>query len=635
MAAERRFDFVAVGRAAVDLYGEQIGGPLEDMATFAKYLGGSPANTAIGAARLGLEPAMITRVGDEHLGRFVRQFLAAEGVDVSQVRTDPERLTGLVILGIRDRDTFPLIFYRENCADMALSEQDVDANFVASVGAALLSGTHFSRPNVDAASRRVMALVRQGGGRVILDIDYRPVLWGLTGHGQGESRFVESDRVTEHLLGIVPGCHLVVGTEDEIRIAGGSTDMLAALRAIRARTPAVIVLKRGASGCVILPEAIPDALDQGLVVPGFPVEVFNVLGAGDAFMAGFLRGYLRDEPLRRCGELGNATGALVVARHGCAPAMPTWRELEEFFARDRSIRRPREDAALERLHRVTTRSRNWNEVCAIAFDHRTQFEELADRHGRPHGDIARFKALVADAAVQVRAGQGVTGIICDGRYGEDVLVRLAGTGLWIARPVERPGVTPLEFEDGPDPALTLRAWPTEQIAKCLVYCHPDDTAETWRVQTERLLRLGAACVATGREFLLEAIPTPDRPWNAATIPRTLTRLYAAGVRPDWWKLPPPRDIAAWRAIAAVIEANDPTCRGVLMLGLEAPESELGLAFRAAAGQPYSRGFAIGRSLFAAPAEAWFAGRIDDATATATIAENYRRLVALWHEREAA
>ncbi len=144
MSGARTFDVICVGRAAVDLYGEQTGGRLEDMLTFAKYLGGSPANTAVGCARLGLRPAMLTRVGDEHNGRFVRETLAAEGVDVSHVATDPRRLTALVFLGLRDQDTFPLLFYRDNCADMAIAPEDFDAAFIAAAKALLLSGTHLS-----------------------------------------------------------------------------------------------------------------------------------------------------------------------------------------------------------------------------------------------------------------------------------------------------------------------------------------------------------------------------------------------------------------------------------------------------------------------------------------------------------
>ena len=134
-AAERPFDLIAMGRAAVDFYGEQIGGRLEDMSSFAKYLGGSAANTAVGSARLGLRVAMLTRVGDEHMGRFLRETFIAEGVDVSHVKTDPSRLTGLVVLGIRDSATFPLIFFRENCADMGIEKADFDADFIGSAKA--------------------------------------------------------------------------------------------------------------------------------------------------------------------------------------------------------------------------------------------------------------------------------------------------------------------------------------------------------------------------------------------------------------------------------------------------------------------------------------------------------------------
>ena len=154
---ERRLDLICLGRSSVDLYGEQVGGRLENMLSFAKYVGGCPTNIAIGAARLGLKSAALTRVGNEHMGRFIQVTLAAEGVDVSHVVTDPERLTALVILGIRDKQTFPLIFYRENCADMALSPTDFDEIFIGSSKGLLVSGTHFSTKGVSRASRAAMA----------------------------------------------------------------------------------------------------------------------------------------------------------------------------------------------------------------------------------------------------------------------------------------------------------------------------------------------------------------------------------------------------------------------------------------------------------------------------------------------
>src|SRR4051812_19093803 len=143
-------DVVTIGRSSVDLYGQQVGGRLEDMATFVKAVGGCPSNIAIGTARLGLRSGLVTRVGDEAMGRFIREQMQREGVDTRGIRTDPARLTALVVLGVRDEKQFPLIFYRDNCADMALDEGDIDEGFIASSAAIVVTGTHFSKPNPDA-----------------------------------------------------------------------------------------------------------------------------------------------------------------------------------------------------------------------------------------------------------------------------------------------------------------------------------------------------------------------------------------------------------------------------------------------------------------------------------------------------
>ena len=245
-------DAVMIGRAGVDLYGEQIGGRLEDMGSFAKYIGGSPTNTSIGAARLGLNTALITRVGNDAMGRFIREELQREGVNTAAVRTDPDRLTALVLLGIRDQVSFPLIFYRENCADMAISVDDIDEALIASARAVVTSGTHFSTPGTKAASLRALELAAKHDAARIIDLDYRPVLWGLADKGDGETRFVSSQSVTSHLQEVLSHMDVVVGTEEEIHIAGGSTDTLEALRSIRAVSQATFVVKLGAQGCVVI-----------------------------------------------------------------------------------------------------------------------------------------------------------------------------------------------------------------------------------------------------------------------------------------------------------------------------------------------------------------------------------------------
>src|SRR5581483_3667855 len=239
------FDVVTIGRSSVDLYGKQIGSRLEDIASFAKSVGGSPTNIAIGAARLGLHAALITGVGDDQMGRFILEQLRREGVVTSGIRVDKERLTALAILSVESDRGFPLLFYRENCADMALGEGDINADLIASAKAVLVTGTHFSKANTDAAQRKAIRIARGAGRKVVIDIDYRPNLWGLAGHAAGEERYIKSERVSEHLQSVLADCDLIVGTEEEIRIAGGSEDVLTALRTIRKLSRAVLVLKRG------------------------------------------------------------------------------------------------------------------------------------------------------------------------------------------------------------------------------------------------------------------------------------------------------------------------------------------------------------------------------------------------------
>src|SRR5262249_39822587 len=154
----------------------------------------------------------------------------------------------------------------------------------------------FSLPAAAQAQREAIEAARAHGRRVVLDIDYRPNLWGQGGHGAGESRYARSARVTQALSRVLPECDLIVGTEEELHIAAGIENTLEAIRHIRTVSDAVIVCKRGARGCVVFEGPIPDALEDGLVARGNEVEIYNVLGAGDAFLSGFLRGYLRDEP---------------------------------------------------------------------------------------------------------------------------------------------------------------------------------------------------------------------------------------------------------------------------------------------------------------------------------------------------
>jgi 5-dehydro-2-deoxygluconokinase len=626
---DKTMDLIAIGRSSVDLYGEQIGGRLEDMGSFAKYVGGSPTNTAIAVTRLGLKAGLLTRVGADHMGRFIREELVREGVEVRGVHTDPARLTALVVLGIRNRESFPLIFYRENCADMALCEQDLDDAYLASARAVLINGTHLSAPGVFAASLSAARQVKASGGRVVFDVDYRPVLWGLTAKDLGENRFVSDGGVTERLQAVLPWCDLIVGTEEELCILGGSEQLIAAIQNIRAKTTATMVCKRGARGCVAFASDIPGDIESGLVVPGFKINVLNVLGAGDAFMGGFLRGWLRDETLEESCRMGNACGAIVVSRHGCAPAMPTWAELQSVLRNAGELPAESFIRQLDHVHWASTRGHDYPELMVLAIDHRSQFEDPGNLGAPDKERIATFKTLGLRALHAAARQDRRFGVLLDGRYGFEALSEAADLPYWVGRPIEIPQSRPLEFEGSADVAVELSSWPLNQVVKCLVSYHPDDAADLKGRQDRQLKRLFEACRKTRHELLLEIILPREMPAASQTMSRALAQIYALDVRPDWWKLPPSGSAAHWQAIQDTIRQEDPLCRGVLLLGLSQPEAELIACFATAAPFAIVKGFAIGRTIFHEVARAWFAGAMSDTAACSAMAANFSRLANAW------
>ncbi|WP_323160834.1 bifunctional 5-dehydro-2-deoxygluconokinase/5-dehydro-2-deoxyphosphogluconate aldolase [Pseudomonas fluorescens] len=639
-ASGRQLDLICLGRLGVDLYAQQVGARLEDVSSFAKYLGGSSANIAFGTARLGLRSAMLSRTGDDHMGRFLIESLAREGCDVSGIKVDPERLTAMVLLGLKDRETFPLVFYRENCADMALRAEDISEAFIASSKALLITGTHFSTDGVYKASTQALDYAEKHNVKRVLDIDYRPVLWGLAGKADGETRFVADQNVTQHVQSILPRFDLVVGTEEEFLMAGGSEDLLTALRNVRRLSAATLVVKLGPQGCTVIHGEIPARLEDGAIYPGVRVEVLNVLGAGDAFMSGFLSGWLEEASDERCCQLANACGGLVVSRHACAPAMPTRAELDYLFSSPVPITRPDQDAILQRLHQVSVPRKQWKQLFIFAFDHRGQLVELAQKGGRDLGAIGELKQLFIKAVERVENDlreQGIeadVGLLADQRFGQDSLNAATGRGWWVARPVEVQGSRPLAFEHGRSIGSNLIVWPQEQIIKCLVQFHPDDEPMLRLEQEAQIKALYQSSQVSGHELLLEIIPPKDHPSpHPDVLYRALKRLYNLGIYPAWWKIEA-QSAEEWRQLDELIQARDPYCRGVVLLGLNAPASALAEGFQQASHSQTCRGFAVGRTIFQAPSRAWLAGEIDDETLIRQVQGTFVELIDAWRTARA-
>jgi 5-dehydro-2-deoxygluconokinase len=384
-------------------------------------------------------------------------------------------------------------------------------------------------------------------------------------------------------------------------------------------------------GCAVIDGDVPRSLDDAFNGRGVEVAVLNVLGAGDAFSAGFLTGWVRGEDYDACCRYANACGALVVSRHGCAPAMPTRVELDYFLANAESIPRPDQDVALTRLHRVTAPRTRHDEVFAFAFDHRNQFFELAQESQADESRLSHLKRLFVDAVAQTeraRSLAGSVGLLCDDRYGQDALDAATGRGWWIGRPVELPGSNPLQFDRGRSIGSQLLSWPREHIVKCLVKYHPDDNLENRLEQEAQIRALYDAVQVSGHELLLEIIPPKELPRAGDTVLRSLKRLYNLGIYPEWWKLEP-MSADQWRAIDALIAERDPYCRGVVVLGLSATIDALRAGFDAARASSTCRGFAVGRTIFEEPSCRWLVGTIDDDALVREVRAHYEMLIDAW------
>jgi 5-dehydro-2-deoxygluconokinase len=320
-----RFDLLTMGRSSIDLYANDIGAAFEDISSFAAYVGGSPTNIVVGAQRLGLRTALLTAVGADKVGDFILKFLDREGVETAFIPRKPKARSSAVLLGIEPPDRFPLVFYRDNAADAQLELDDVLATPVAECGALEVSGTGLAREPARSATFLACEQARAAGRTVYLDLDFRADQWhDARAYGV----------VVRSLLRLVD---VAFGTEEEINAAmleraedvvithqqisaptiRGDADANAR-RILAAGDLQAVVVKRGSAGARIHLRG-----GEQLDAPGFPVEVVNVLGAGDAFAAGFIYGRTQDWGWVKSARLGNACGAIVVTRHGCANFMAT------------------------------------------------------------------------------------------------------------------------------------------------------------------------------------------------------------------------------------------------------------------------------------------------------------------------
>ncbi|MDQ2911680.1 MAG: 5-dehydro-2-deoxygluconokinase [Chloroflexota bacterium] len=308
-------EVVTMGRVGVDLYPEQVGATLAEVRTFAKSLGGSPTNVAVAAARLGRRAAVITKVGNDGFGEYVRKALVGFGVDTRWIGTDPALRTPLVFAELFPPDRFPILFYREPKApDMNITTQDLDLDAIAAAPLFWTSGTGLSDEPSRAATLAALD-ARKRREITVHDVDHRPHLWA------------SSDDARRWAREAVKRATVVVGNTDEVEMATGLRDPRKAAAALLEMGPSLAIVKRGHEG------AYAWTAREEITVPAVEIPVLNGLGAGDAFGGALCHGLLAGWPLARTLALANAAGAIVASRLACADAMPRLDEIEALLAR--------------------------------------------------------------------------------------------------------------------------------------------------------------------------------------------------------------------------------------------------------------------------------------------------------------
>ena len=336
MSETRIYDTLHMGRSGIDLYANEVGAPFVQIENFAAYVGGSPTNISVGSRRLGLNVALLTAVGEDPVGAFLLHFLEKEGIDIQFIPRKPGRRTSAVILGIEPPDKFPLVYYRDNCADIALTIDDVLAAPITQAKIFQFAGTNLSKEPSRSATLFAAELAQQASTEVVLDIDFRPDQWH------------DPRAFGVAIRSALRSVDIVIGTEDEInaamlvdptqmtlthsqvsdtKVAG---DVEAAIKTILTHGPQAVLQKVGADGVRVHVKQADGSLEQ-IDAPGFPVEVYNILGAGDAFGGGFLYGRIQGWDWYKAARMGNACGAMVVMAHGCANFMPTLEEVTAFI----------------------------------------------------------------------------------------------------------------------------------------------------------------------------------------------------------------------------------------------------------------------------------------------------------------
>jgi len=321
----KKYDLILIGRVTIDFNPLDYYKTLVESETFKKYVGGSPANTAVGLSRLGKKCGFFSRVSDDRFGDFVTEFFEKEGIDTSRIkRCENGEKLGLTFTEILDKDTSSILMYRDSVADLTLDVADIDEEYIASSKALLISGTSLAASPSREAALKAVALAKKNGVKIIFDIDYRPYNWK------------NNDEVGIFYSTVAHDSHIIMGSREEFDLTEqflklDGSDRNSAKYWLE-QTAEIVVIKHGKKGST----AYTNDGNSYKIKP-FPVEALKSFGGGDGYGSSFLNGIFEGWDIMDCLEYGSASAAMLVASHGCSADMPTLSEIKEFIQKEKEL----------------------------------------------------------------------------------------------------------------------------------------------------------------------------------------------------------------------------------------------------------------------------------------------------------
>ncbi len=548
------FEVITMGRVGVDIYPEQVGVGLEDVTSFAKFLGGSATNVAVAASRLGHRAAVVTRTGDDPFGRFIHRALAGFGVDDRWVTPVDHLPTPVVFCELLPPDDFPLYFYRfPKAPDLEISPDELDYDAIRSAEVLWITLTGLSQsPSREAHLAALEA--RRRSGTTVLDLDYRPMFWD------------SESEATEQVHAALPHVTVAIGNREECRVAVGETEPDAVVTSLHDAGVDLAVVKQGPAG-VLGSVRLADGTLEQVVVPPVPVEVVNGLGAGDAFGGAFVHGLLTGRDLRSTLTLANGAGSYVAGQLSCADAMPSVAQLDWLPRAGRSpamtdlppTRVTAEDIArlvtlrTTEPHRVAEAAAQREQptgqvgsdgrLMLIAADHPARGALRAGDDPLAMGD----RAQLLDRLVRALARPGVHGVLGTADILDDLLLLGALEGKVVIGSMNRGGLagTVFEMDDrftGFD-AATI-ASDRYQGGKMLLRIDPDDhtTVDTLQSCASAVADLAGHRLMAMVEPFISARDGSGRVRNDLSTEAVVRSIgVAAGLAPTsaytWLKLP--------------------------------------------------------------------------------------------------